>query len=281
MPASFCKPSLSHQILSLLKDHGPVSIDLLHRMTDPPSPKANLRQSLSILRKKGFINAVSIDTQTTFYHLSPFKNDKEIVAHILDIDTSSLNQSLLRKQDWIHNQWSEYWIHVISRIFPEAKIVREKSIAANETAKRILKLRQRDFDLMPDFLVSFPKNQNQEAVHIAFEIERTRKSNQRILRKLKKYLNGTILDGLIYICDSCSLSETIRMLYETKLIEQAHRIKHYANNFFLFSDSFVGGGPKLDRLLNAKTEQVEIEKWIMLLRKTKWTLRRDAEFVEY
>lgn len=278
MAVSLCKPSLSYQVLSLLKEHGPVSIDLLHRMTVPPAPKANLRQSLSILKRKGLISSISLNAQTTFYHLSQARSDRLIIGELLKVDASSLVQPLLRKQDWIHNQWCEYWIHIMTRMFANAKIVREQSIHEHEIAKRLLQLNDRDFDLMPDFLLSFPKTETTEATYIAFEIERTRKSDKRLMQKFRKYLNRTRIDGLIYICDSGRLSETIRLLYETRLVAQAHRIKHYADHFFLFSDSVAGGGPGLDRLMNAKGQLVEIQHWCRLLRTTKWTQRRDAEF---
>jgi hypothetical protein len=278
MAASLCKPSLSYQVLNLLKEHGPVSIDLLHRMTEPPAPKTNLRQSLSILKRKGLISSVSINSQTTFYHLSQARADRETTAELLQVDASSLYQPLLRKQDWIHNQWCEYWIHLLRRMFPEAAIVREQSIQEHELAKRVLQLQERDFDLMPDFLLSFPKTSTTEATHIAFEIERTRKSDKRLMQKFRKYLDRTRIDGLIYVCDSGRLSETIRLLYETRFVAQAHRIKHYADHFFLFSDSLIGGGPGLDRLMNAKGQLVQIQNWSSLLRSTKWTQRRDAEF---
>jgi|GEM_PF-6276843 len=67
MPASLCKPSLSLQVLTLLKEHGPVSIELLHQMTEPPAEKKNLRQSLGLLKKKGLIESVSFNAQTSFY----------------------------------------------------------------------------------------------------------------------------------------------------------------------------------------------------------------------
>ncbi len=278
MAASLCKPSLSYQVLNLLKEHGPVSIDLLHRMTEPPAPKTNLRQSLSILKRKGLVSSISLDAQTTFYHLSQARSDREAAAQLLQVDSNSLIQPLLRKQDWIHNQWCEYWIHLTTRMFPDAAMVREHSIQEHELAKRVLQLQERDFDLMPDFLLSFPKTETTEATYIAFEIERTRKSDKRLMHKFRKYMNRTRIDGLIYICDSGRLSETIRLLYETRLVAQAHRIKHYADHFFLFSDSVVGGGPGLDRLMNAQGQPVQIQHWCQLLRTTKWTQRRDAEF---
>jgi hypothetical protein len=280
MPASLCKPSISFQVLTLLKEHGPVSIELLHQMTEPPAEKKNLRQSLGLLKKKGLIESVSFNPQTTFYHLAQSYPSRNETAGILGLEAKELVQPLLRKQDWIHNQWTEYWIHSIRRLFPEGEFVRENTIGSHEISNRVLQLQTRDFDLMPDFLLIFPKTETSEATYIAFEIERTRKSDQRIVRKFKKYLNGTKIDGLIYICDSGRLSETIRLLYQTKLVAQAHRVKHYGDHFFLFSDSLDGGGPKLNRLLNANGNPIQLKNWCKLLRSTKWTQRRDLAFTK-
>lgn len=271
------KPRRDKEILRLLKDHGPISIEMLHRMTEPPMPKKNLRQSLGILKRKFLIDAVSFNAQTTYYQISQALPSREKSASLLHCNPDEIERPLLRKQDWFHNQWCEYWSLSIKRLFPETEIIREHDIGGNEIAKRILQLKERDFDLMPDLLVIFPKSPQSEATYIAFEIERTRKSNERIMRKFRKYLNGTKIDGLIYICDSGRLSETIRELYKDKLVAQSQRIKHYGDHFFLFSDSLDGNGPDLQNLYNANTQTVSFRNWCDYLRTTKWTLRRDSK----
>ena len=170
---------------------------------------------------------------------------------------------------------------MLKRLFPESKIIHEDTIGSNQLAQDILHLKGRDFDLMPDFLRILPKTETTEMTSIAFEIERTRKSDKRLMLKFEKYLNRTKIDGLIYICDSGRLSESIRLLYQNKLLAKDHRVKHYGNHFFLFSDSMAGGGPNLDRLMNANAEPVQLEMWCHTLQNTKWTLRRDTEFARY
>ncbi len=278
MPASLCKPNLSTQLLQIIKDHGPITIDLLQRMTSHPMPKTNLRQSLAMLKKRGLIDGVCLGPQTTYYQTSQALPSRREIAERLSIGPDEITHPLLRKQDWAHNQWCEFWAHAIKRIYPDVQIIREDSIGSYEIAKNILQVKEQDFDLLPDLLLIFPKSEEHEAISIAFEIERTRKSDRRIMRKLRKYLMGTRIDGLIYICDSGRLSETIRMLYEKKLAEQALRIGHYGEHFFLFSDSMAGGGPELNRLFNAKGQAVNFIDWCLQLRKTKRTLRRDAQF---
>lgn len=266
------------ELLKLLADHGPVSIQMLHKMTLPPMPKKNLRQSLGILKKKNLIDTLSVDPQTVYYQISQALPNRKATAEILESHHDSLVQPLLRRQDWFHNQWCEYWALSIKRLFPEAQIVREHTIDSHDLAKRLLQVQGQDFELMPDLLLIFPRNGKNESMSVAFEIERTRKSNERIMRKFKKYMNGTLIDGLIYICDTGRLSETIRELYQNKLLANSQRVRHYGDHFFLFSDTLGGGGTMLDRLYNAKAEQVSFADWCHQLLTTKRTLRRDAQF---
>lgn len=267
MPVSLCKPSLAFQVMSLLKDHGPSTIDFLHRLTEPQAPKRNLRQSLGILKEKGLVESASLDPQKTFYYLSQSYVSREEIAEHLHTTESDLIQPLLRKQDWFHNQWCEYWIHLIKKQFPDAKIIRERNIVESEHAKETLLIDARDHELMPDFLFSLPKNGCETwAPNIAFEIERTRKSDKRLVRKLKKYFTETRIDGLIYVCDSGRLSETIRALYEEKLVgKRVTRVSHYENYFLLLSDCLAGGGPELPRLFNIKGERISFSNWCNFL----------------
>jgi hypothetical protein len=277
MAESKPRPRRNKEILHLVKNHGPLSIDMIFRMIDPPMQKKNLRQCLGIMRRKNLIDTLSADSQTTYYQIFQSLPSRRQIAEVLGCSPEDAIRPLLRRQDWLHNQWCEYWALSIKRIIPEAQIVREHMIGSHDIAMRILNLTKSDFELVPDFLLTIPKTDSTEVVNIAFEIERTRKSNKRILRKFNKYMNGTLIDGLIYICDSGRLSETIRELYQTKLIVNNLRVRHYGDHFFLFSDSLDGSGPDLSHLYNAKGELISFQNWISYLQKTKWTLRRDAE----
>jgi hypothetical protein len=90
-------------------------------------------------------------------------------------------------------------------------------------------------------------------------------------------MDGTHIDGLIYICDTGRLSETIRLLYTSRLVAHSQRQKRFGENFFLFSDSLDGGGPQLPRLFNASGKLTSFEKWCGYLKSTKWTKRRDED----
>lgn len=272
------QPKRGKDVLQIVKDHGPLSIDILHRMIEPEMSKKNIRKSLQLLRNKNLIEAAQSTKHATFYMISQSFVSRTKSAEILKCHPEEIKQPLLRKQDWFHNQWCEYWILIMTKQFPNARIIRENSIGSHEIAMNLLQINEHDLDLRPDFLLLLPQTESKISTCIAFEIERTRKSERRLIRKFKKYLDGTHIDGLIYICDSGRLSETIRLLYQSKLVANSQRLKRFGENFFLFSDSLDGGGPQLSRLFNNCGKLTSFENWCGYLSTTKWTQRRDEAF---
>lgn len=276
-----CKPPrrrLGLEIKEYLMACSPATIQMLHQLLQPTVSKKQLRKALGILRRDGTVDMLLGGHQTFYYQLSQSLPVREKLAREMNGHADDFIQPLLRRQDWFHNQWSQAWEQIIKRSFPEAAIVREHNIGSSDIAKGVLLAEGNDLDLLPDFLVMFPKSESTHTVSIAFEIERTRKSEKRLVRKFKKYLNETRIDGLIYICDSSRLSETIRILYQTKLMANSPRVKHYGNHFLLLSDTMSAGAEPLKRFFNAKGEKVSFENWCRQLMNTKPTLRRDTQF---
>jgi len=278
MSDSIQKRRVSKEIISVLKDHSPVTLEMMQRMIEPPIQKKNIRQALGNLRQKGMVDMVTSGAHVFFYQLNQSLSGRNAAATKIQSGKPIAPRPLLRRQDWFHNEWCEFWSLLIKRAFPNAEIIRDFDIESHETAKNILLQNRGDYDLLPDFLVIFPKTDQHERVSLAFEIERTRKSNARILTKLKKYIYESHVDGLIYVCDSGRMSETIRQLYEKKVLEKAHKKRGYADHFFLFSDSMSAGDSPLLSFYNAKSESTSMIEWIQKLRSTKLTLRRDAFF---
>lgn len=277
MKELFSPKGRSKELLNLLSNYGPISIEMLQRMTDPQMKKKKLRRALGSLRGKNMINRLSLDPHTVYYQISQAKPNRELVSEIINASPESIEKPLLRRQDWMHNQWCDYWTYVIRRMYPEAYVIREHDIGSHELAKEILLVKGNESDVLPDLLVMFPKNEFGQ-INIALEIERTRKSNSRILRKFKKYMSETRIDGLVYLCDSGRLSETLRTLYETNFIAKSNRISHYRQNFFLFADSMSGGGPPYNDFYNAEGKPTSFASWCNLLRTVRASQRRDQNF---
>jgi hypothetical protein len=268
----------SPEVLRIIMYHGPVTCDMIQRMTDPPMPLKNLRQALRLLRRKSLVDMVIADRKTFFYQLHNDADSRDEVARILHCDPAHVARPLLWKRHWVHNQWCEFWALILRREFPDVEIIPEQDIRGSALARSVLLLNQNDSDLIPDFLAVFPPLDSGERVTVAFEIERTRKSDARIIKKLKKYVAESKIDGLVYVCDSGRLFETMRLLYREKALPKAGRIRGYAERFFLLSDAMSAGSRPQESFLNLHGKQVSLIDWCRLLRSTKRNLRRDRQF---
>ncbi len=276
--AAMGQPKRGKDILKIISEHGPLTIDLLQKMVEPQMSKRNLRKSLQVLKKKNLVECLFSTNHLTYYFPNQSFPSRSTTARVLDSNPDKILQPVLRRQDLFHNQWCEYWILNMKRGFPDAEIIKEDDIVGHELAKRVLLLSGMDIDAHPDFLLSLPKTNDSGKCFLAFEIERTRKSEHRLVRKLRKYMDKTMLDGMIYICDSGGLSETLRLLYQNKLIGSSQRQRRFGENFFLLSDTLDGGGPQLPRLFNACGKLTSFESWCGYLASTEWPKRRDEDF---
>lgn len=274
---SMKRPQRGKEVFAIIQQSGPLTIDVLSRIVSPKMSKRNLRKCLQLLAKKGFIESFHYSSQGTYYMVSQSLTSRTKAADFLSQPAEKLKQTLIRRQDLFHNQWCEYWIATIKRMYTESQIKRELEILNDSFAKNVLNLAYADYELRPDFLLTIPNTEMSNTVCIAFEIERSRKSDERILRKLSKYMDRTQLDGLIYICDSGRLSETIRLLYQNNLLPKSEKQKRFGENFFLFSDSLDGGGEAFDRLFNACGKPTSFKNWCGYLGSTEWPKRRNED----
>lgn len=270
---------LGKEVLRLLANYSPLTIEMLEKMIEPTPRKKSLRKAVGVLRKRELVDMVVGNQKTFFYQLHQSRPNRAAVERKIGDGQNVTEHRLLRKQDWVHNEWCDFWTLIVKRAFPEVQIVREYDLDSHEIAKSILCHNGDDPDLVPDLLLIFPPQvDGQQKISIALEVERTRKTNARIQRKLKKYIYETHLDGLIYVCDSGRLSETIRQLYEQKTLERAHKKSGYIKNFFLFSDAMSAGPNPLATFYNADGQPASMHNWIPTLRLDKTTLRRDSKF---
>ena len=157
-------------IQAIIDKYHPIDIHMIHKLVDPPIHLKRLRQALRVLRRKNLVDMVVSNDKRFFYQ--PFrplitspKNSKEGY------------RTLLRRQDWFHNRWCFYWEAQIQKHFPEVTIIREHNIESIESAKALLQINGKGADILPDLLLQFPKSEHTEEVSVAFEIERTRKSD--------------------------------------------------------------------------------------------------------
>jgi hypothetical protein len=265
-------------IIALLLEHGPLSYSALSRMLMPPMKRKRLKESLLCLKRKGFINANLIADTKTFYRFSQKLKNRERLGQYLNRPESDFFQPTFRSRDFVHSESVEYWIFILKRIFPDAEFVREAYFGKHDVAVKTLLISSDERELRPDFLIVFKKEDSTERAVIAVEVEKTRKSDLRIINKLSKYANESFLDGVIYICDDDRLHETIRLLFVKKVLEKSHRIKQYGKNFILFSDATKPFDQSKLSLVNSVNDKADVDMWIRKLRNKKPNFRRDEEF---
>jgi hypothetical protein len=270
--------SRGREIIQLLFDHGPLSFGALSRMINPKMRPKKLKETLLRLRRKGFLATRYFGEIKVFYFVSQQHANRIQLSKLLKCRPTQLIQPVSSRRDWIHSEACEYWIFILKRLFSDAKFVREREFVDHELARRLLLITKDEFELRPDFLMIFERGADSEPVSVAVEVERTRKSNRRLIEKLRKYAKRSLVDGLIYACDSDRLAETIRLLYQNKVQERALRIGHYGNNFFLLSDAINPHDDHVKNIFNVKKERVSLPEWINYFKSKGRNFRRDHEF---
>lgn len=270
-----------NEVLLHLKNHGPLSTPIIQRMMNPTMWRNSVKKSLDILRQDGLIRRWYIlggQSGLAFYEIAQSPEAREAVAKRLDSHPDELIKPFYRRQDLIHHQWCEYWIYLFKQRYPEAEIIRESEIDDNEFAKERLIVIDDKREVYPDFLLVLTSEHGSRKTVVAVEIERTRKSNKRIIRKLKKYSTETTIDGLLYVCEGGRLSTTIGQLWQGLKDNEILHIAYYRDHFLLLSDAIGDLTYPFDEFLGLNRNVVKIDDWIGVLRTTKREFARSVKF---
>ncbi len=267
------------QILQLLKIHGPLSCKSLMQMIEPTIANRKLREALQRLRKRKLIEKRFeriFGGRGVFYNLAQSDESLTELSNYLGITVYELKQPHFSHRVLIHSEYCALWTHVLSKMFPEAQIVRDFEFQNSSDAEKIMLASARELDLHPDLLLVFPKTDAQEEVAIAVEIERTPKTVKRLKHKLKKYANGTHVDGVIYLCDTEQIKNSIARVYESKSLQQSKRIGHYSENFLLFGNALSIHTEPFAEMFNSRFKTVFLPAWVSYLQETRFNSRRDS-----
>jgi hypothetical protein len=200
------------------------------------------------------------------------------VACKIGTDPDTLRPPNPRHQELIHSEACAVWAENLKLLFPSARIMREHRFASDLAATQELLSDGNDYELRPDLLLLQEVGEELDRLSVAVEIERSRKSDTRIITKLEKYATETHLDGVIYFCETDMISERIRLLYKCKILDGARRVKHYADNFFLFSDVTSVTMNSEPLLRNAANQCVSLKRWMQYCEDNPRNTRRDTNF---
>lgn len=269
------------QIIHLLKTHGPLPYRTLKRMIEPAMTKDKLLKALKRLQKKNYVERRFENVfsgRGVFYNLCQQEETLKEMAEFMSVEVDELKQPHFRHRELLHSECCALWVHVLMKMFPEANIVRDFDFQNSKSAEKVMLTSAQELDLHPDLLLIFPESKSQNEIAIAVEIERTPKTVRRLRQKLKKYANGTHVDGVIYLCDTQHITNSIFKVYSEKPLQDSKRVGHYSDNFLLFGDSLSIHTERFLELFNSRFKAVFLPNWITYLRDTRLNSRRDSNF---
>ena len=259
----------SREVLRLLSLYGPLHLYTMENLMSPAISRVKLRDVLLRLSRKGFISKRAekmLHPETIYYEISRCEIALQSIAKFMKMSVESLRQPNFRRAELLHAQFCTIWAYKLKCLYPDALIVPDYKMTHDENAKELLQLDFREKDIYPDLLLVFPESDTSPSVGVAVEIERTRKSSKRLTKKIKKYTNLTLIDGVLYVCEKKSIPDVIRDIYKYHVMPMSYRIQHYEKNFFMFSHSISIDKIPDDKMLNGDSERVLFPDWIKYLR---------------
>jgi hypothetical protein len=279
------KPNSPHgrgpQILSLLAEHGPLSVRGLSEILKPKIHLVRLHKALGRLQKRELI-VKHLSRQFrgagVYYQINQDPKTWSVVSKFTGHKPESLFQPQFRPVEYIHSEACAVWANRLQLLFPHACVLRDYMISTSPLALRLLICKVGDRDFLPDILLILPSGDGSNLVTVAIEIERHMKTDYRTLLKLKKYTNESLVDGVIYVCENSAISKRLRRLYNAKIRADALRINNYGTNFMLFQNETFGSIPLKINLHNVDEKNVDISLWIRQLLRQNTNQRKDHNF---
>jgi hypothetical protein len=275
-------PSYSRrkQILSTLRENGSLCTKSLRSLVVPPLPRRNANDVMKRLREQGLV-VQRFDSLPAnaghYYQISQSEEALKKIAKILELDPAELNIPKIRDQELAHNDSCAIWTQYLKRILPKAILLREHEFTPELLSHILLITYDDPYEFRPDIMLELPfKVDEKKRVNIAIEVERSRKTDKRLLRKLKKYAMETRVDGVIYICSKPSILDAVKQIYKGRVLENSVRIKHYGNNFLMFVSGIERGQADNVKLLNADLKTVNLRDWLHFLQSTQYAERAEA-----
>jgi DNA-binding Lrp family transcriptional regulator len=271
----------SKQILSILREHGPLSLPVLAQSLEPPMARRKCREVIKNLKEKGLVrrfNSYLPQNAGNFYSLAMTKNERRRIAELLKENPESFDVCFVRGAELRHGEQCALWAEYLKSLYPEARVVRDWELHKHEEVKDSFVAYNEDRDLLPDIVISFCRKLDQEPLLIAVEVERTRKGTSRLVKKVKSLVMQTQLDGVIYVCADFEIGEALRLAFATSEITKSRRIGAYASDFILFSTFDALAGRLGPRYVNATLQVRSLEEWVRTMRETTVRMRSSALF---
>ena len=259
----------SREVMRLLISYDLLYLHTMQSLVRPAIKQAKLRDVLLRILKKGFIFKrieQILQQGIVYYEISKRKINLKLVVKFMNVCIDELKQPQFGRVDLLYLQFCAVWRDTLRHLYPNALVVFNYKMAQNNEAKKLLQLSFQEKDIYPDLLLVFPKRDINSSVGVAIEIEKGRRNSKILSKKIKRYTNLTLLDGVLYVCEKERISSIIMDIYRSKVMPKSYRIQYYEKNFFVLSCSICAEKTPNDEMFNGDSESVLFPSWVKYLR---------------
>ncbi len=263
-------------VLDIISKTGPITTRGLQSLIEPPIQAKHLRAVLNRLKRKLMVTRRydSVFGKSAIFHELARNNVTRAMLGTRSFPNIGHRQLL-------HTERCSIVAEQLRRQFPEFEIIKEYDLPKHPEARKTLFEISSNTDQRPDILIISRKlNDENEPCSIGIEIERTQKSTQRLVHKLARYAEETRLDGVVYICSTEHIKERLRTVFNSSVIEEALRVKHYGKNFLLICAQDTGNYALPSQMFNAQLENINLTAWMHALNSTIRRSRRNHLFTK-
>ena len=193
---------------------------------------------------------------------------RAVLAEILNKAPEQMILDHFRSQELLHSIECAIWTEFLKRLLPGAEVVRDFQYGKLKWVETVLRLKAEDADAVPDILVRLPSKFSKSATTIAVEIERSRKTDDRLIKKLRKITHPPRVDGILYVCENNFIESAVRRIYLDEALPKARFIRHYGMNYLVFGRVRPERDLQDVGIFNAEQKKVSFKKWVNFLTQT-------------
>ncbi len=255
-------------ILNLLWQHGPLTHEALLYMLEPPIKKRRLQMATERLMRNGLIHKRYSSLHKNMgqvIELNQTQVARVVLADKLRTSPEQLILDHFRSQELLHSIECAIWTEFLKRLLPEAEVVRDFQYGKLKWIESVLRLKAEEADAIPDILVRHPSKYSKGSTYIAVEIERSRKTDDRLIRKLRRITHPSRVDGILYVCENNFVESAVRRIYLNEALPRARFIRHYGNHYLVFARVNPERELKDVGVFNAEQNHLSLKNWVNFL----------------
>lgn len=257
------------ETIRLLRDYGILDTKTIMQITKADSTGSLVRRNLETLENYRLVTTRRTGPQgrsINYYQLCQNSRRLEVMAKLLSCTPDELRQPGVHFANLPHEQACALVQKSLRDAYPEALILRDWQFHSNQEVKGLFPKGGLERKMYPDLTVKFaPTTQNPKPTWLGVEVERTRKSDERLGEKIHLYASRSFFDGVVYFSPTDLLLRRIGHIFNDEVRPDAHRINYYGDYFLaaatLPTEIFDANG----LLVSCGSEVLWLTNWISFL----------------